>query len=186
MKESAEKYLEHLDKIFKVEPRYFTHSKEDEYPPFHSFTYRDIPDKGMITGFTSGVSFVEQHEESNVRPELMICVDTEDDIWVLALADIGYQHRGEYHFKPGDTINFNSKISEESEMSSFFVWHQNVINEEYEVICLPDWHIKILQLFPVHDDERLLIHEHGPDWLFELVDDPCDIKRESVASKFKT
>jgi len=186
MKESAEKYLEHLDKIFKVEPRYFTHSKEDEYPPFHSFTYRDIPEKGMVTGFTSGVSFVEQPDESNVRPELMICVDTEDDIWVLALADIGYQHRGEYHFQPGDTINFNSKISEESEMSSFFVWHQNVINEKYEIICLPDWHIKILQLFPVHDDERLLIHEHGPEWLFELVEDPCDIKRDSVASKFKT
>ncbi len=186
MKEAAAQYLEHLDRIFKVEPRYFKHSKEDDFPPFFSFTYKDIPEKGMVTGFTSGVSFVDQPGGGNVRPELMVCVDTEDDLWVLALADIGYQHRGEYSFKAGDTINFNAQISKESEMTSFFVWHQSLISEDHEVVCLPEWHIKLLQLFPVHDDERLLIHEHGPEWLFELVDDPCDVKRGSVAHKFKT
>ena len=185
MRDKVNKYLEHLDSIFKVEPKYFKHSKEDEFPPFHTFTYRDIPEKGMVTGFTSGISFVEQPIESNVRPELLICVDTQDDLWVLALADIGYQHRGEYHFQPGDTINFNVKISDESDMTSFFVWHQNLIHEDYETICLDDCHIKLLQLFPVHDDERLLIHKHGPEWLFELVEDPCDVRRTSVAHKFK-
>jgi len=186
MREVVEKYLAHLDKIFKAEPGFLKHSKEGEFPPFHSFTYKDIPQAGMVTGFTCGVSLVEQPDGGNVRPELMICVDTEDDIWVLALSDIGHQHRGEYYFKPGDTINFNAKISEESEMTSFFVWHQNVIREDHELVCLPDWHIRFLQLFPVHDDERILIHEHGPEWLFELVDDPCDVKRTSVAHKFKT
>lgn len=185
MKENAEKYLEHLDRIFKVEPKYFRHSKEGEYPPFHSFTYRDTPEKGLITGLTSGVSFIEQPEEGNVRPELMICVDTDDDLWVLALADIGYMRRGEYHFQPGDTINFNAKISEQSDMTSFFVWHQGLFNESLELVCLPDWHIRIMQLFPIHDDERILIHEHGPEWLFELVKDPCDVRRPSVASRFK-
>ena len=185
MRENADQYLAHLDTIFNVEPRYFLHSKEDEYPPFYSFTYRDIPEKGLITGITSGVSFVEQPGGGNVRPELMICVDTTDDLWVLALASIGYQHRGEYRFELGDTINFNAKISKESDMSSFLVWHQSLIHEDQEIVCLPDWHIKFLQLFPVHDDERLLIHKHGPEWLFEVVDDPCDVKRKSVAYKFK-
>ncbi len=186
MRETVEKYFDHLDSIFKIEPRFFKHSKDGEFPPFHSLTYRDIPEKGMVTGFTSGVSFVDQPGDGDVRPELMVCVDTEDDLWVLALADIGYQHRGEYYFQPGDTINFNAKITEESEMSSFFVWYQSVIREDHEIICLPDWHVKLLQLFPVHDDERVLIHEHGPDWLFELVEDPYDIRRASVAHKFKT
>ena len=123
MKEAVAQYLEHLDRIFKVEPRYFKHSKEDDFPPFFSFTYKNIPEKGMVTGFTSGISFVDQPGGGNVRPELMVCVDTEDDLWVLALADIGYQHRGEYSFKAGDTINFNSQISKESEMTSFVSVH---------------------------------------------------------------
>ena len=185
MKETVEKYLDHLDKIFKVEPSYFKHSKENEFPPFYSFTYKDIPEKGMVTGFTSGLSFVEQQEGGNVRPELMISVDTEDDLWILAISDIGCQQRGKYRFHPGKTINFNSKISDESEMTSFLVWHQSVIREDHELICLPDWHIKLVQLFPIHDDERILIHKHGPEWFFELVDDPYDVKRKSVANKFK-
>ena len=184
--ESAEKYLEHLDKIFEVEPGYFTHSKEGEYPPFHSFTYKNIPEEGMVTGFTSGISFATQPDDVKVRTELMISVDSPDDIWVLALADIGYRNRGEPPYQAGDTINFNSTISKESTMSSFFVWHQGLIQEDLEIICLPEWHIRLLQLFPIHDDERILVHEHGPEWLFELVNDPSDVRRSSVAHKFKT
>ena len=186
MSQNASKFLEHLDKIFDVEPSYFRHSKEGESPPFHSLTYKGIPQKGMVTGFTLGMSFVAKSKESNSRTELMISIDTTDDVWVLALADIGYRNRGNTSYEAGDTINFNCKISEESEMTSFLVWHQGVIHEDHETICLPDWHIRLLQLFPIHDDERILVHEHGPEWLFEHVTDPSDIKRTSVANKFKT
>lgn len=71
-------------------------------------------------------------------------------------------------------------------MSSFLIWHQGVIREDHEIICLPEWHTKIMELFPIHDDERELIAQHGPDWLFELVDDPCDVTRSSVAQQYRT
>ena len=186
MREAAEKYLDHLDGVFKVEPEFQRFSEESEYPPFHILTYRDIPESGMLTSITSGISFVDQPEENNLRPELLISVVSQDISWALAIADIGYQHRGKLRFKQGDTINFNAKISEESDMSSFFIWPQGVINESHEMVCLPEWHILIMGIYPIHDDERILIHEHGPDWLFNFVEDPCDVRRPSVAYKFKT
>jgi hypothetical protein len=184
IKVAVEKYLEHLDKVFRDEPAYFKYS-EDESPAFHTFTYKDIPEKGMITGFTCGYSLVESPAGGNVRNEFLVSVDSDDISWVMAAADIGLKLRGKADFQIGDTINFNAKISKESEMSSFFIWYQGVINETHELICLPEWHLRILQLFPIYDDERLIINEHGPEWLMELVEDPSDIKRESVASKFR-
>ncbi|MFT5175243.1 MAG: hypothetical protein ACI8W7_003433 [Gammaproteobacteria bacterium] len=181
MRENGKQYLQHLDNIFETEPRFFEFSDKGEFPPFYSLTYRDKPDQGMVTGITLGVSFVEPRNGGNVRPELMVSVDSEDDLWVLALADIGYQHRGKIGFRPGDTINFNAKISDESAMTSFLVWNQGVIPEDLELVCLPDWHIEIVQLFPIHDNERRSINEHGPEWLFERVADPQDVTRPSVA-----
>jgi len=181
MRKNGEKYLEHLDSVFEIEPRFFEFSIQGEFPPFYSLTYRDKPHHGMVTGITLGVSFVEPRNRGNARPELMVSVNSEDDLWALALADIGYQHRGQFEFRPGDTINFNAKVSDESAMTSFLVWKQNVMQEDLELVCLPDWHIEIVQLFPIHDNERLSINEHGPEWLFERVADPYDVTRPCVA-----
>lgn len=185
MKEIAEKYLSHLYKIFKVEPKYFKYSDGDDFPPLHLLTYEDIPELGMMTGISSGMSMVEPVDKCNIRKELLISVFSSDPSWALAMADIAYQHRRTWRFEPGDVVRHNGKVSEESEMTSFLIWHQGVIREDHEIICHGEWHTKIMGLFPIHDDERELIAKHGPDWLFELVDDPCDVKRKSVAHKFK-
>lgn len=185
MREAVEKYLDHLHSIFKVEPKFSKYSGEDDFPPLHLLTYEDLPEFGMMTGFTSGVSLVPDPDKSNIRKELMISVLSSDPSWALAVADIGYQHRGVWRFEAGDTVNYHGKISDESDMTSFLVWHQGVIREDYEVICLPEWHTKIMGLFPIHDDERELIAKHGPDWFFDLVDDPCDVSRKSVANQYK-
>jgi len=185
MKEIAEKYLDHLKKIFKVEPKYFKYSEDGEYPPFHLLTYDDIPEFGLRTGITSGVSFVPPIDGGNIRKELLICVQSNDPSWHLAMADIGYQHRETWKFEPGDVINHHGKISDESEMTSFLVWYQGVIREDHETVCLSEWHTTIMGLFPIHDDERILIAKHGTDWFFELVEDPCDVARPSVAHLYK-
>lgn len=185
MKETAEKYLEYLEKIFKVQPKYLKFSEEGEFPPFHMLGYQDVPEKGMITGVTSGMSFLPDPQSRDVRQELIISVESEDPSWILAAADVGYQNRGYRSFFPGQTIKHHGVISEESGMTSFLVWHQGVIREDLEVVCLPEWHVKFMGLFPIYDDERELIKEHGTDWLFELVSDPCDVKRASVANQFR-
>jgi len=43
----------------------------------------------------------------------------------------------------------------------------------------------MMGLFPIHNNERELIVKHGTDWFFELIEDPCDVTRASVASEFK-
>lgn len=120
------------------------------------------------------------------RSEFLISVESEDETWVLAMADIAYQHRGKFNFRPGGTIKFHGKISDASDMSSFFVWYQGVISEDHEIVCLPQWHVRFLQLFPIHDDERELIQQYGYEWLVELVDDPFSVSRLSVADQFES
>ncbi len=185
MKEVVEKYLDHLDQIFKVEPTFLKFSEDGDFPPLHLLTYEDLPELGMMLGFTCGVSLVPPADKDTLRKELMISVVSRDPSWAFAVADIGYQHRGAWRFEAGDVINHHGKISDESDMSSFLVWHQGVIREDFEVICLPEWQTIIMGLFPIYDDERELIAQHGPDWLFELVEDPCDVTRSSVAPQYR-
>lgn len=185
MKEIVEKYFNHLYKIFKTEPKYFKFSDDDDFPPLHLLTYEYIPELGMITGITSGMSLVEPLGKGKLRKELLISVSSSDPSWALAMADIAYQHRETWRFEPGDVVRHHGKVSGESEMTSFLIWHQGVIREDHETICFKEWHTRIMGLFPIHDDERELIAKHGPEWLFELVDDPCDVTRKSVAHLYK-
>ncbi len=180
MATAVEKYLSHLDTIFKVEPIFYRFSDKGVFPPLHLLIYKNIPEVGMITGFTYGISCVESLFETNIRPELVISVVSSNITWILAMADVVYQHRGKFPFEPENTINFNAKISEESEMSSFLLWYQGIFPESYEIICLPDFHIRIIQLFPIYDSERLFIKEFGTDKFFDLNPDPYNVKRKCV------
>ena len=111
---------------------------------------------------------------------MIISVDSVDLNWLFAVADIGEQHKGNYTFKPGDTIDFNSKISDESEMTSFLVWHQDIFPEQYEIVYLPDYKIELVQLFPIYNNERLYIREHDVNKFLDLAPDPCDVKKNCV------
>lgn len=181
-KPAAECYLDHLGQIFKIEPEYIKYSPEGELPPFHALVYRDIPEPGMLSAITMGASWVEPVDGIEPRQELLISVDSNDIVWAFVLADIADQRRGKYHFTPGTTINVRGNLSEGSSMNSLLVWHQGLIQEDRELICLPDWHVEFMQLFPIHADEAALISQHGTDWFFGLVSDPSDVKRPSVAA----
>lgn len=178
--------MESLDAIFEVQPTYHPMPTNGDLPPVSLLIYRDTPEKGLITGLTIGMSFVDQPCDHPQRHELMICVESNDALWVLALATVACTGRGNFHFSPGETIAFNAKISDQSSMTSFLVWYQNVFDAELEIIRAPDWDIKVVQLFPIHDDERVLIEQHGTEWFFPLVEDPWDVTRKSIAERFES
>jgi hypothetical protein len=77
-----EKYMEYLDEIFQVEPQFFMNESEiDGLQGVTSIVYENIPEKGMVTGVTYGLSLVEHEDWKFGRPELMITVDSKDIAW---------------------------------------------------------------------------------------------------------
>jgi hypothetical protein len=166
MKPWIEKYLDHLDSQAGVEPEFRKISDADDYPPLHVITYRDTPEKGSITAFTAGLSAVSHPDWKLARPELAICVDTEDESWGLAVGYTAYRLRGKCPFCYGDTIRFGERISDESEMSAFFVFAPSIMEKEMMQIELPEWKISIAQMYPIYEGEIELIEKEGLEKFF--------------------
>ena len=185
MKNNAEKYLSHLDSIFEVQPVFTKISEKDDYPPLHCLTYKNIPEKGCITGITLGLSFIDYPNWKIARPELIISVESEDPSWAYASAYMAYQARGKFDFCIGSTINFREKISDESEMTAFFIFFQSLLDKSFEKIKLPEWDIHFIQLYPIYDDERILINEYGFEWFLKTNHDSWNVKRKNEALSFK-
>ena len=76
----VERYLTHLDVLSGgVEPQFWP--VDSTHPGHQGLTaigYRDIPEKGLLTGITYGLSLTRQDEWRLGRPELSICVRSQD------------------------------------------------------------------------------------------------------------
>ncbi|MEQ8477575.1 hypothetical protein [Fulvivirga sp.] len=79
-----EKYLSHLDNIFQTEPEFFGGDKKNEQSGVTSIVYSELPESGMITGLTYGLSLVEHPDWKMGRPELLISVESTDKSWAQA------------------------------------------------------------------------------------------------------
>ncbi|WP_299707077.1 suppressor of fused domain protein [uncultured Pontibacter sp.] len=151
-----EKYLEYLDSIFQVEPEFFREESLDKnLPGVTSIVYRDVPEKGMITALTYGVSRSEHKDWKFGRPELCITVESDDISWGQVIGYIGNQLRGEFNFGYGQTINFNEQISDESEMDAFLIFGPSILDkEDYLGIDVGlDYKINLAGLYPIYSSE---------------------------------
>ena len=57
--------------------------------------YPDLPEAGMITGVTYGLSCADHPEWRFGRPEFVVTVSSRDEAWPLAAAWLGERFRGE-------------------------------------------------------------------------------------------
>ena len=164
-KTPIEKYLEHLDDIFPIEPEFnIFDSNKPELSGVTSIIYKDIPEKGMITGVTYGLS-LERHSEwlEDKRAELIITVDSDKIDWALVVGYVANNLRGHAPFCYGDTINFGEKISDDSEMSAFTVFVPSILeNEDYLDIDIGlSYKINISGLYPIYSSEIEFIKRNG-------------------------
>ncbi|TCI93809.1 suppressor of fused domain protein [Tenacibaculum sp. M341] len=160
-----ERYLKHLDDIFIVEPEFnMFDSTNPKLSGVTSIIYKDIPEKGMITGVTYGLS-LEKHDEwlKNKRGELIITVNSEKTDWALVVGYIANKLRGETPFCYGDTINFGEKISNDSEMSAFTIFAPSILeSEDYLDIDIGlNYKINISGLYPIYSSEIDFINSNG-------------------------
>jgi hypothetical protein len=180
----AERFLDHLDELSGgVEPRFFPVDSSTDLPPVVAITYEDLPEPGMLTAITYGLSLADHPEWRLGKPELCITVNSRDDVWAHAVGHIAERGRGNVVFKYGDVINFGTQVSPESEMTSFVVFAPAVLDKED---CLgidvgDDLPINISGIYPIHAREGELIVNEGLEAFWKRDWDLYDVSRPSVA-----
>ena len=161
---SIEKYLQHLDNIFLVEPKFFPNeSKLPGVSGVTSIVYENIPEQGMVTGLTYGLSLVNHSDWKYSRPELIISVESKDIAWGQVAGFVANNLRGECPFCYEDRINFKEKIGKDSEMDAFFVFAPSIIaKEDYLNIDIgQEYKINISGLYPIYQSEVEVIKKIG-------------------------
>lgn len=163
-KTPAEKFMAHLDRIFQTEPEYHKEeSKMDGIPGVTSIIFKDIPNKGMITGITYGLSLGNHPDWKFGRPELIITVDSKDTSWAQVVGYLANSLRGDCPFSYGNTINYREKISEESEMDAFLVFAPSILDKrDFANIDIGlNYKINIAGLYPIYASEMEYIEKNG-------------------------
>lgn len=163
-KTPAEKYLDHLDRIFHVEPEFFKwESRTEGMPAVTSIIYKDVPEKGMITGVTYGLSLGNHPDWKSGRPELIITVDSEDVSWAQVAGYLANMWRGDCPFSYSNTINFREKISDDSDMDAFLVFAPAILEREdfVDIDIGQDYKINIAGLYPIYASEMDYIDKYG-------------------------
>ncbi len=163
-KTPVEKFMAHLDRIFQTEPEYYKEESEiDGIAGVTSIVYKDIPEKGMITGITYGLSLVNHPEWKFGRPELIITVDSKDASWAQVAGYLANSLRGDCPFSYSNTINFREKISDESEMDAFLVFAPSILDKkDFANIDIGlNYKINIAGLYPIYASEMEYIEKNG-------------------------
>lgn len=177
----VERYLAHLDRVSGgLEPR-FTPVASTR-PGLRGVTviaYEGVPEPGMLTAITYGVSLAEHPEWRLGKPELALSVRSPDPAWGYVLGHVAETLRGECPFAYGDTINFGEPVDPGSGLDAFVVFAPAVLaRDDYVGIDVGDeLPVSIQGVYPIHQSERSFIHEHGLEAFWSRDWDPYDVAR---------
>jgi hypothetical protein len=180
----VESYLAHLDLLSGgIEPEFWP--VESTFPGHKGVTaigYRDQPEQGLLLGLTYGLSLAHQDAWRHGRPELTICVRSNDPTWVLAIAHLAERLRHDCPFSYGNTINFGEPIAPGSQLDGFVVFAPIAVDAaDAKVEVGEDHPIHLVGMYPTYSSERRFIDQHGLESFWKLDWDPYDVTRPPVA-----
>jgi hypothetical protein len=181
MKSTIEFYLQRLDELAGTEGQSFLVTDKLEKPPVWVIIYHDSPERGSLTAFTYGLSSSEHPDWKLGYPELMICVDSRDLNWGLAIGHLAKTFRGQSPFTYESIYRFGEKIAKESEMSAFVVFAPSIVEQEDARIELPDRTINLVQMYPIYEEEIDDIKFEGFPKFLNRIEDVYDVKRKRAA-----
>lgn len=183
-KTSAERYLEHLDRIFQREAEFLQHESMTEgIPGVTSIVYRDVPEKGFITAFTYGLSLVPHPAWKFGRPELCISVKSSDMSWGSVVGYLANKLRGDCPFSYGQTIDFQEQISDDTKMDAFFIFAPSVLhkNDYLNLDLGTDYKISIAGLYPMYSEELEVFRNIGLEAFWHHPSfDMYDVQRKKI------
>lgn len=180
----VEQYLHRLDVLSGgVEPQFWpVGSTWPGHQDVTAIGYRDMPEDGLFLGLTYGLSLAHQDVWIHGKPELSICVRSDDAAWALAIAHLAERLRHDCPFSYGDTINFGEPIAQDSRMDGFVVFAPIALDAaDAHVEVGEDLPIHIVGMYPTHASEREFISEHGVEAFWKLDWDPYDVERPPAA-----
>jgi hypothetical protein len=181
----VERYLAHLDGLAGgAEPEFFpVDSTHDGLAKVVAIVYRDLPEPGMLTALTYGLSLADHPTWRLGKPELCISVTSADVAWGLATAFLAERLRGECPFGYGDAVSLGEPAADESAMTDFLVFAPAVLEQEdfLDIDVGDDLPINISGFYPIHESERVFIEANGLDAFWQLDWDLYDVRRGPAA-----
>ena len=177
----VERFLAHLDELSGgVEPRFLPiDSSHPGLKGVTAITYTGIPEQGMLTAITYGVSLVDHPEWRLGKPELCIAVRSSDVVWAQAVGFIAEQLRGDCPFCYGDTLNFGARITPDSDMTAFVIFAPAVLDRDgfLDIDVGDQLPVNIAGCYPIHESERQFIRTNGLEAFWKLDWDMYDTQR---------
>ncbi len=172
-------YLSAMDMSVGCSGRFLKISDEPE--PFWLIAYDDVPEDGDTTAFTFGVSSVRNKSWISGAPELVVCVNSKDNDWLLSLGAIASSLRGKCPFSFGDVLRFGKPLSSESTMTAFFLFWPTILQKEQQRLQISDRLIIFKQAYPIFESEiELLEHCSPQDFFMRSGVDYSDVRRDET------
>ena len=130
-------------------------------PPVSCYIYRDMPQAGVMTAVTYGLSLADHPDWRFGKPELILTVKSADESWALAMAFLAERFRGEKSFTYGSLFTLDEPISSESPIRGFLVFAPAILDHEALKLRLPTKTVNLSGMYPIHAGEIELMQKIG-------------------------
>jgi hypothetical protein len=182
MNQNHEIFTGHLRTIFGTESSIHKADAEDGRAPISIFIYRNIPEAGMITGITYGLSIYPYAEWKLARPEIIVAVKSLNIGWPCAAATFAATYRGKKPFSYGDVFTTDIPMVSDSKMEGFLIFAQSILDKSMQTIQMYDYKIHFTQFYPIYRSEVDLYEKIGLKSFWHHPGfDMYDIKRKPIA-----
>lgn len=181
MSSNAEIFIEHLTSAFGAEDAIHKACASDGGPPVSVFVYKNIPDEGMITGVTYGLSVCPLPAWKFSRPEMILTVQSLELDWPCAAATFAALDRGKRSFQYGDVFTTDCALAPDTKMEGFLVFAQCILSEEYVSVQLNGYKVHFSQFYPIYRSELSVYEKIGLEafWKHEGFD-MFDVTRKPI------
>lgn len=176
MPEDHEIFLDYLNSVFGQEDTILQYPAADGGPKVSVFVYKNLPEPGMITGVTYGLSVLPHPDWKFGRPELIVSMKSLDTAWPFAAAYFAGEFRGLKRFSYGDVFTMDEPIAGDTEMNGFLVFAQGILDSQPPHLEMNGFNLSFYQLYPIHSSELALYNEIGLEAFWKHpgfdIDDP--------------
>lgn len=153
----------------------------DGGPPVAVFVYNNIPEEGMITGVTYGLSLYPFPAWGGARPEMIVAVRSLDRGWPCAAGVFATDFRGEKSFQYGDVFTTDCPLAADTKMDGFLVFAQSILPEEYASVQLEGYRVHFSQFYPIYREELAVYEKIGLEAFWKHKGfDMYDVKRRPI------
>lgn len=130
-------------------------------PEITVFYFNDLPEEGLLTAVTCGLSGANHPDWKNGAPELIVTLKTQDTGWGLAAGYIASAFFGEKKFEYGDLFRLDDPFSDDNAMKTYFVFAPSFLDRDDSRIEVGGRVVHMKGVYPLYDEELELYKQAG-------------------------